>query len=149
MTTSNLSESLHRLMHVYKSQLRSGIRQQGITLPINQVRALKGVGRIQNCTAKLIADRMNQDKAQIARVVNGLLEQGLIEKAENPDDRRSQYLVATAEGDAMLTKIDTAEEQAAVFMTRKLNAEELQTFIRLSAAMTDSKPTDTGLQANG
>lgn len=153
MTTSSLSDTLHRLMHAYKRQLRAGIHQHQISLPITHIRALKGIGRLPESTARSIAQRMNKDKAQITRVLNELMQYKLIEKADNPNDRRSQFLVPTAAGRQMLSKIDLLEEQAAANMTRNLSADELEAFVRIAGNMiessTDIDTPDKGTNSHG
>ncbi|HCE52811.1 MAG TPA: MarR family transcriptional regulator, partial [Shewanella baltica] len=42
MPSLSLSETLHRLVHAYKKQLRSDIAAQEIDLPVTHIRALKG-----------------------------------------------------------------------------------------------------------
>lgn len=143
MTTSSLSDSLHQLMHSYRTQLRNGIEQQQISLPITQIRALKGVCRLPACTARSIADAMKKDKAQITRVINELAASGLIEKRDNPKDQRSQLLVPTKAGKKMLQKIDAIEAQAAAHMTRNLSEEEISTFRRISDTMINSTAANT------
>ncbi len=153
MTTSSLSETLHRLVHAYKRQLRAGIQQHKISLPINHIRVLKGICRLPDSTARSMAQHMNQDKAQITRVLNGLLQSGLIEKTENPKDRRSQFLIPTKTGKQMLSKVDEIEKLAATQMTRRLSAEELETFVRISSVMientTATHSTYKGETSNG
>ncbi|WP_286222510.1 MarR family winged helix-turn-helix transcriptional regulator [Marinobacter apostichopi] len=143
MANSSLSDALHRLMHAYKRQLRAGIQQQQIPLPITHIRVLKGICRLPDATARSIAQRMNQDKAQITRVLNELMQSGLIEKTENPNDRRSQFLTPTREGAKMMSKIDALEEQAAEHMTRNLSDSELDTFVRIAGTMIESSTSDS------
>jgi DNA-binding MarR family transcriptional regulator len=138
MEPPSLSDALHRLMHACKRQLRAGIQQQHILLPITHIRVLKGICRLPKSTAGIIAQRMNQDKAQITRALNELMQSGLIEKTDNPHDRRSQFLVATTAGKQMLSKIDAMEEQATAHMTRNLSRQELETFVRIANVMIDS-----------
>lgn len=153
MSNTSLSDTLHRLMHAYKRQIQTGIQQQQISLPITQIRVLKGISRLPDCTARLIAQRMKKDKAQITRVLNGLMEAGFIEKTDNPKDQRSQLLAPTQAGKQILLKIDAIEGQAAAHMTRNLSAGDLKEFCRISDAMTGnsavSHTTKQGATSNG
>lgn len=138
MPTHSLSEALHRLTHAYKRQLRAAIREQQIQLPVTHIRALKGVCRNPECTAQSIATRMQRDKAQITRVLNELLQAGLIEKIDNPNDRRSQLLRPTREGEKTMDQIKLAEQQTADRLTRQLGPDDLESFIRIANTMSDS-----------
>ena len=45
-----------------------------------------------------LADRVVLSRARISRVVDELVDAGLVEKAPNPADKRSSYAVITADG---------------------------------------------------
>lgn len=138
MALPSLNEALHRLLHAYKKQLRVNIRQHQIPLSITQIRVLKGIGRIPDCTAMAIAQRMGQDKSRVTRVLNDLAHEGLIERSANPNDRRSQLLKPTKAGVEMLGKLSTLEDEAATRLTGQISAHELETFLRIAAVMTES-----------
>lgn len=142
MPPQSLSESLHRLTHAYKRQLRESIKAQQIQLPVTHIRALKGVCRNPECTAQSLAKRMQRDKAQITRVLNDLLQAGLIVKIDNPSDRRSQLLRPTPEGEQMMTQLNSIEQHTAEHMTRALRPDDLDTFIRIANTMSDSVDKD-------
>ncbi|WP_192034382.1 MarR family winged helix-turn-helix transcriptional regulator [Halomonas sp. YLGW01] len=138
MALPSLNEALHRLLHAYKKQLRANIRQHQISLPITHIRVLKGVGRIPDCTAMAIVQRMGQDKSRVTRVLNDLMHEGLIERSDNPSDRRSQLLTPTDTGLEMLEKIAALEDEAATCLTGQLSTDELETFLRIAATMTEN-----------
>lgn len=132
MPSLSLSETLHRLVHAYKKQLRSDIAAQEIDLPVTHIRALKGVCRNPESTAQSIALRMQRDKAQITRVLNELQQGGLITKIDNPKDGRSQLLRPTTEGEKIMTQISTSERKTVARMTQALSSAEVDTFIKLA-----------------
>lgn len=138
MPSFSLSETLHRLVHAYKKQLRSDIAAQEIDLPVTHIRALKGVCRNPESTAQSIALRMQRDKAQITRVLNELLQGGLITKIDNPKDGRSQLLRPTAEGEKIMTQISTSERKTVARMTQALSSAEVDTFIKLANRISKS-----------
>lgn len=138
MPPLSLNESLHRLTHAYKKQLRELIHEQQLDWPVTHLRVLKGVCRHPQCTAQSLAKQLQRDKAQITRVLNELQQAGLIDKTPNPDDRRSQLLCPTAEGEAVMVRLQRIEQQAAAQLTRHLSADELSTFIRIATTMIDS-----------
>ncbi|MGI2059214.1 MarR family winged helix-turn-helix transcriptional regulator [Shewanella baltica] len=138
MPSLSLSETLHRLVHAYKKQLRSDIAAQEIDLPVTHIRALKGVCRNPESTAQSIALRMQRDKAQITRVLNELLQGGLITKIDNPKDGRSQLLRPTAEGENIMTQISTSERKTVARMTQALSSAEVDTFIKLANRISKS-----------
>lgn len=143
MTDTEMGEALHRLLHTYKRAMRHAYREAGITLPIAHIRTLKIIRSQQHraddaCTAQLLAARLERDKAQIARVVKDLLGDGLIEKHDNPEDRRSQILRLTDQGTDTLDQIKAAETRAGKRMAKGLSEGELNTFVHLAGVMTDN-----------
>jgi DNA-binding MarR family transcriptional regulator len=150
MSSIPLGEAVHRLMHTYKYLLRKGVRDQEIELPVTHIRVLKGVCRSPESTAQSIAQRMQRDKAQITRALNDLIDAGLILKADNPHDRRSQLLKPTPKGKKIMAKLDAVEDWAVKQLTRNLAADDLAVFLHVSNTMADSieqtHATDTGEQ---
>ena len=144
MTDTTLSDNLHRLMHVYRSQLRAEVAAQDLGLPITHIRALKGICRNPESTAHSIAQRMQRDKAQITRVLKELLGDGLIEKRPNPNDGRSQLLFPTIKGEAVLKEVLQAEQKTADAMTRSLSPQELDLFSELTGRMVEDFTRKSG-----
>ncbi|ENO15245.1 MarR family transcriptional regulator [Marinobacter nanhaiticus D15-8W] len=132
------SEPLQRLTHAYRSRLRQTILEHRIPLPSTHIRVLKGVCRNPQCTAQSIAERMFRDKAQITRVIKDLLDRNLIIRIPNPDDRRSQLLRPTDQGQALMERIDAIEGQVTAEMTHNIGKDELETFVRLAHRMVDN-----------
>lgn len=135
-----IDDALHQLLHSYHRAMRQACREAGLELPVSHLRTLKIIGHFQTrtgtpCTSHAIATRLERDKAQIARVIKELLNDGLIEKRHNPDDRRSHFLTLTEAGTATLACIRQAERQAGARLSRGLSPEELDSFSRLSQIM--------------
>ncbi|MEH6368262.1 MULTISPECIES: MarR family winged helix-turn-helix transcriptional regulator [Pseudomonadaceae] len=138
MPATALNEALQRVTHAYRAAMASAIREAEVPLPVTHVRVLKAVGNLPECTAQRIAQRMRRDKAQITRVLNELHASGLINKRDNPTDRRSQLLEPSTAGKAMMQRIKQLEQQTLARMTREINADEVALFIRLAGRMTDN-----------
>lgn len=138
MPSSALSDSLHRLTHAYKSQLREAVLEKQMALPITHIRVLKGVCKNPECTAQSIAKRMCRDKAQITRVLKELISERLVERAENPQDRRSQLLRPTEQGRQVMQQLRKLEQKTADSMTKNLSPEEIEQFVRLANTMAEN-----------
>ncbi|SEG47557.1 MarR family winged helix-turn-helix transcriptional regulator [Marinobacterium lutimaris] len=137
MSSRPLSDTLHRLMHAYRQLMLEAIREQGIELPITHIRVLKGICRIEECTAHHIASQMRRDRAQIARVISELVKNGLIIKVSHPKDRRSQLLEPTAAGLELRARLDKVEEQVTQRLTNPLSADEIEIFEKIAGRMTE------------
>lgn len=64
--------------------------------------------------------------------------EALIERRDNPEDRRSHLLSLTGAGQTTLAAIRQAEQAAGQALTRGLNQDQLNTFIQLSQTMTQN-----------
>ena len=135
MSALSLSDTLHRLMHRYTYLLREGVRHQGITLSITQIRTLKSIRSLPSSTTQSIADHLTRDKAQITRALQALLKAHLITKHSNPQDQRSALLTITEAGQQILNQLDIAEAWAAKKLTQDLDDEQLALFLTISQQM--------------
>ena len=131
----NIGESLHKLMHHYRQQLREAAFKSGISIPVSHIRSLKCINKIEKCSAKDIADRLSLDKSQITRVLKELVQSGYVEKIRSPDNHRSQLLSLTMDGAELLTKITMLERTATENMTQNLTEQQIEDFTRISEIM--------------
>lgn len=89
---------LNRLAAEVSAELASEYRERyGLDIPEWRVLATLGF-RDDACTAQYIADCTRTHKSTISRAVAHLLDQQLIERVENKDDRRELALQLTGEG---------------------------------------------------
>ncbi|MGO2356524.1 MAG: MarR family winged helix-turn-helix transcriptional regulator [Marinomonas foliarum] len=131
----NIGESVHRLLHIYRHQVRSAALEANVSMPVTHIRSLKCVNKINNCSAKDISDRLSLDKSQVTRVLKELLTSNYITKVRSPENHRSQLLSLTDLGHEQLSKITTLEQAAVERMTRNLTDQQINDFIRISDTM--------------
>jgi DNA-binding MarR family transcriptional regulator len=130
-----IGESLHKLMHHYRQQLREAALKSGISTPVSHIRYLKCINKIEQCNAKDIADRLSLDKSQITRVLKELVQSGYVEKVRSPDNHRSQLLSLTKSGEELLAKTTMLDRIAAENMTQNLTEQQIEDFSRISEIM--------------
>jgi DNA-binding MarR family transcriptional regulator len=83
-----------------------GLRAYGLTpQQFNVLRILRGQ-KGQPASVKLLAERMLDPSSNASRLVDKLLEKGLVERATCPGDRRSVDIRLTASGTALLARLD-------------------------------------------
>lgn len=96
---------LNRLAAEVSAELASEYRERhGLDIPEWRVLATLGF-RDDACTAQYIADCTRTHKSTISRAVAHLLEQQLIERVENKDDRRELALQLTGKGRALYEEL--------------------------------------------
>ena len=135
MAVMSVVDTIRFLAHGVKKQLAIRLEAEALGLVPTQVRVMKFIHKRSPCTALDIASVMQRDKAQITRLISGLMEQGLVEKIPNPQDKRSQLLLLTNEGGKIqesLSKITKRAEQA---MTKGIAEQDMQTFFSVAQKM--------------
>lgn len=136
MSDINSVESVFRLMHALKRRLDHDLEAKQLGVVPMQMRVLKIINSRESCTANDVVQFLKRDKAQVTRLISGLITQGLIRKEPNPDDKRSQLLVFTEHG----LKVHQLLAQEFVslhdIVVEGLNAQEVEQFQALSLKMT-------------
>lgn len=111
----NVLELVHAVMHLYRSQQYRVLRDgpHGITHMDSKV--LGYFGRHPGATQSDLAQHSGRDKAQLARLIKGLRERGLLAAEADASDRRNLRLSLTAEGQAVQRAL---QQQARRLSTR-------------------------------
>jgi len=141
-TTGTTIETTFYLAHAIKQQLGTQLEAQQLGIAPMHVRVLKVIHKRQSCTAIDIANLFKRDKAQITRLIKGLIDQGLVKKESNPDDKRSQLLVLTPQGEAVQESLLSISKTMQNQMTQGIDEEDLETFIKVAQAMTKNLAKD-------
>ena len=127
--TSRQLAALENLMTLFggvKKALRHQL-QQGYEPAVAPMllRMLQLCQRHPGITQQGLAQRTGRDKGQVARLIRELLDQGLLSRQDNPEDRRSHHLLPTAAGVAAVERFAQAEADVARLLFGHLNAAEL------------------------
>ena len=77
---------------------------------------------------QMLAESMRRDKAQIARLVSRLNSQGIINKIDDPNDKRSVKLTMTTKGIEVLNWLDALEMEIVEKMLGNFKLEEAELF---------------------
>lgn len=102
-------ELIHRVMHQVRSQQYQVLRDGPHDITHMESKVLGYFGRHPGATQSDLAGDTGRDKAQLARLVKGLRERGLLDGTPDPADRRNTRLTLTGEGQALL---GTLKQQA-------------------------------------
>jgi len=116
-------ELVHTVMHQLRSQQYQALRDGPLALTHMETKVLGYFGREPGATQSDLVQHSGRDKAQLARLIKGLRERGLLEAEADEADRRNLRLRLTADGQGLLRALQQR--------TRKLNA---QAVAGLSAA---------------
>jgi MarR family transcriptional regulator, 2-MHQ and catechol-resistance regulon repressor len=95
-----------------------------LTMPqFNILRILRGANGVISVNA--VKDRMIERSPNTTRLMDKLIEKGLIERVRCEDDRRVVYVSITEDGLGLLTKIDN-ERKGFVDLSENLSEEEAE-----------------------
>ena len=124
------------LLRVYQFRDRDRITSHGVT--VTQTYALEVVLRRGEATAKQLAQELALEKSTVSRLVEAMVEGGLVERVDHPDDARSVLLRATPHGRRAYAAVrrDIVRENVAVL--RGLTATERATFIETLERFADA-----------
>lgn len=99
---STALDQMHTLMHRIKRRMQQATQAacvaEGLVLVPMEARTLGFFARHPGATAQDLVEHAGRDKAQVARLVKGLVERGLLAATPDADDRRRQTLTLTAAG---------------------------------------------------
>lgn len=120
-------ESIHSLMHLYRAQQYRALRDGPHDLTHMENKVLGFFAREQGATLSDLVQHSRRDKAQLARLIKGLRDKGLLEGEADVSDRRSVRL--------RLTEAARAVHQALEKQTRYVNGLAVEDFSEAECRM--------------
>lgn len=122
---------LLRSADVVRRRWSQALEPHGITAPqYNVLRILRGAGREGLCTLE-VAKRLIERAPGITRMMDRLEARGWVRRERSSDDRREVRCYVTAQGEALLARVDAVVEEADDAAVRKLSKAEARELIRL------------------
>ena len=139
---SDIADALHGLLHAYKRALQEAYREREASLTPSYIRTLKCIAGFGECTAQTIASELMLDKAQVARALRGLVDDGYVERREHPTDGRSYLLVLTRAGKDVHKRFGRIEREAAAKFAAGIDDTSLRTFVEVATEMVNNANED-------
>lgn len=117
------TDRIHRIGRLLRHQAASFFKSRKIDLTPEQWRLLLKLAEKNGQTQTSLADPALNDHPNITRILDGLCKRNLVERTENPGDRRSALIRLTEEGKRMIDTVlpEIWEEKEKYFegLTRK------------------------------
>ena len=101
MANDDVLELVHTVMHRYRSQQYRFLRDGPHDITHMDGKVLGFFARHPGATQKDLAQHSGRDKAQLARLIKGLRDRGLLAAEADEADRRNVRLSLTADGRAV------------------------------------------------
>jgi DNA-binding MarR family transcriptional regulator len=121
---SEVMESVHAIMHLYRSRQQRSLQAEGHELAHMEVKVLGFYARHPGASQSDLVAYSGRDKAQVARLIRGLRERGLLEAQADEADRRSARLSLTAQGRDLHAALHRHDGQLAAAALAGLSAAE-------------------------
>jgi DNA-binding MarR family transcriptional regulator len=100
-SSADVFEAIHAIMHLHRARQLRASQDGGAQLTHMENKVLGYFGRNPGATQRDLAAHSGRDKAQLARLISGLREKGLLDGVAAPDDRRSVCLQLSDAGQAV------------------------------------------------
>jgi DNA-binding MarR family transcriptional regulator len=100
-TDESVLDMVHHVMHQYRAQQFRVLRDGPHDITHMDSKVLGYFGRKPGATQSDLAQHTGRDKAQLARLIKGLRDQGLLHGEADPADRRNTCLTLTEAGQAV------------------------------------------------
>jgi DNA-binding MarR family transcriptional regulator len=98
-----------------------------LNLTIVQLKSLFFIDSESKTNFRKLANALGVTPPDVTRIVDRLVEQGMVTRRENPEDRRMQLLEATKKGKALLTRLRENKTTHLYRILTHLSIEELTT----------------------
>lgn len=109
----NVFDSLYELLRLFRSRMRKAMEVQHPELTFIEMRLLMNTGRNPGITQKDLVEHSRIDKAQIARTLARLQEQGWLDRSPSESDRRVRCLTLSAQGRRLYSQLREVQESVA------------------------------------
>jgi DNA-binding MarR family transcriptional regulator len=131
-------ELVHAVMHLYRSRQFQALRDGPHAVTHMDSKVLNFFSHRPGATLSDLAQHSGRDKAQLARLVAGLRERGLLQGSSDPEDRRSVQLTLTAEGQAVQRSLLLQARRLSVRAVTGLDPSEIQQLQSLLQRLRDN-----------
>lgn len=106
-------DCLHELLHLFRARMRESLEATHPELSFNEMRILMRTGRQPGITQKELVEHSHADKAQMARTLAHLQDEGWLERSASESDRRVRCLQLSVRGQKLFLRLRDLQEQVA------------------------------------
>jgi DNA-binding MarR family transcriptional regulator len=130
---ADVVESIHTVMHLFRSRQYRALRDGPHDLTHMEGKALGFFARHPGASQRDLVQGSGRDKGQVARLISGLKERGLLDAQEDERDRRSQRLRVSKAGQEVQALLQQQRQQLSAQAIQGLSDEERRLLLALLA----------------
>jgi len=129
MEKNNLIKSIIEDQRSINRFLRQGIPDvwMDVSLTIAQVKSLFFISNGKEVNFRMLAAALKVTPSNVTGIIERLVEQGLVSRNENPDDRRMLILHLTPKGETLVASLRERRVSQMSIVLSKLAVEDLKT----------------------
>jgi DNA-binding MarR family transcriptional regulator len=131
-------ELVHAVMHQFRSRQFQVLRDGPHALTHMESKVLAFFARRPGATQSDLVQHSKRDKAQLARLIKGLRERGLLAGEADKDDKRHVQLNLTVDGEALQRALQRQARQLQERATVGFSAVEREKLLTLLARVKDN-----------
>lgn len=121
---TEVMESVHAIMHLYRSRQQRSLRAEEHELAHMEAKVLGFFARHPGASQTDLVAHSGRDKAQVARLIRGLRERGLLDAQADEADRRSTRLRLSDAGRDLYSALHRHDGQLAAAALAGLSEDE-------------------------
>ncbi|MFA7822933.1 MarR family winged helix-turn-helix transcriptional regulator [Aeromonas dhakensis] len=126
MTSStDIFEMIHSIMHLYRSRQFRGLRDGFLELTHMEFKVLAFFARHPGATLRDLVAHSGRDKAQVARLIQGLRQRELLDGEVDAADKRSTCLRLSGQGRDVFAAVEAQSRRLAELALAGLSADEM------------------------
>lgn len=130
-TANAVFESIHTVMHLYRSRQYQSLREGPHELTHMENKVLGFFARHPGATQSDLVAHSGRDKAQLARLIRGLRDMGLLEASADEEDKRSTRLHLSSNGQAVHRQLHEQGSKLSKIAVTGLSEEECNQLVSL------------------
>lgn len=131
-----LSEWVGVFMRRSMRDFMHSMKASGLSMP--QLSTLMRLYYHESCGVSEIGSQLGVTNAAASQMIERLVRQGLLERAEHPEDRRAKQLKLTSKGRALINKAIEARRRWMEALTTALTREEQTAIITALTSLTQA-----------
>lgn len=114
-----------------KGFIRHKLKQHNLDLTFEMLQVLINLWEKQGFNQQELANVLHKDKASLTPLIDNLSKRGLVQRSEDPDDRRNKLITLTPKGKELENQITPWLEELYSIAGNGLTAEEIHAGVGL------------------
>lgn len=135
-------ESVHTVMHLFRSLQFRALKDAAHDLSHMEAKTLGFFARHPGATQSELVQHSGRDKGQVARLIAGLRERGLLEASADASDKRSLRLQVSATGRSLQVQVRKQAQRVSTQAVSGLDEAECRQLLALLSKLRENLEQD-------